>query len=474
MAAVQQPSSVHATGCEQLTQSLSCRMSARLARVSESAPMALGDSPFEEPAQRCLSAALSRGLSKGKAMVRVESEGLEGLKVPTGPVTLESGPQGCVRPYTIIDDPQAWLAADLAQRQSEWLLQLSQEDVAAVEERVAALQAAGVTLTALKRPTDFPLPAALEARLAAEKHNLLHGNGVLVIRGLPAQRWSEWQNLAAYLGLAAHIGYRTPWNKQGNLISHIKAAQGFKVAPGAKFVQGGSDGKSAQQGHATNLEFDWHTDAQADVLGLLCISQAKSGGVSGWSSALAVHNEMLRRGRGDLVACLAGPGWYRDRTKYQDVRPGDCPVWEMPVFHYHESRLSVHFHPGHTRACHKQWPELGPMTAEMEEAIDMFIEIASDPRFEFQTYLQPGDCCFMNNATLLHRRSAYEDGEAAHEKRHLVRVWLAVEDGRPRAPHLDFPRSYTVGYDRHTYQGLLCPNPELFHVQRSDHAGNHH
>ena len=289
--------------------------------------MALGNSPFEEPAQHCLSAALSRGLSKGKsgvATVHVESEGLEGLKAPTGPVTLESGPQGCVRPYTIIDDPQAWLAADLAQRQSEWLLQLSEEDVAAVEERVAALHTAGVPLTSLKRPTDFPLPAALEARLAAEKHNLLHGNGVLVIRGLPAQRWSEWQNLAAYLGLAAHIGYRTPWNKQGSLISHIK------VAPGAKFVQGGSDGKSAQQGHATNLEFDWHTDAQADVLGLLCISQAKSGGVSGWSSALAVHNEMLRRGRGDLVACLAGPGWYRDRTKYQDVRPGDCPCGRCP------------------------------------------------------------------------------------------------------------------------------------------------
>ena len=380
-----------------------------------------------------------------------------------------------MRPFTIINDPQAWQAADLAARQGEWLLQLSEEEVAAIEARVEAMQAAGVRLTSMKRPADFPLPSSLEAKLAAEKHNLLHGNGVLVVRGLPSQRWSEWQNLCAYLGLASHIGYRTPWNKNGSLISHVKTADGMKLAPGAKFVQGGADGKSAQQGHATNLEFDWHTDAQADVLALLCIGQAKTGGVSGWSSALAVHNEMLRRGRADLVACLAGPGWYRDRTKYQDVAPGDSPMWEMPVFHYHDGRLSVHFHPGHTRACHKQWPELlGPVTALQEEAIAMFIDIASDPQFEFQTRLQPGDICFMNNVTLLHRRSAYEDGEAAHEKRHLVRLWLAVEDDRPRAAHLDFPRSYTVGYDRDTYQGLLRPDPALFHVQRSDGKGAHH
>jgi hypothetical protein len=143
------------------------------------------------------------------------------------------------------------------------------------------------------------------------------------------------------------------------------------------------------------------------------------------------------------------------------------------VFHYHDARLWVHFHPGHTRSIHAQWPQLlGPVTPLMEEAMQAFIDIASDPQFEFQTYLQPGDAAFMNNYALLHRRSAFQDGEELDQRRHLVRLWLAVE-GMEGAPHLAFPRSYITNYDRESYEGLLRPDPNTFHVQRSDGKGNH-
>jgi hypothetical protein len=66
--------------------------------------------------------------------------------------------------------------------------------------------------------------------------------------------------------------------------------------------------------------------------GLLCINQAKEGGFSSFASTLAVHNELLRRKRKDLVECLAGPGWYRDRSRYQDLPEGANPLWQMPVF----------------------------------------------------------------------------------------------------------------------------------------------
>lgn len=41
--------------------------------------------------------------------------------------------------------------------------------------------------------------------------------------------------------------------------------------------------------------------------GLLCLKTAKSGGESSWSSSVAVHNELLRLGRADLVEALSGP-----------------------------------------------------------------------------------------------------------------------------------------------------------------------
>ena len=80
---------------------------------------------------------------------------------PTPPCCRETGPQGSVRPYTIVKDPAAWKAAEWRGREDEWILQLSEEDVAAIEARVAALQAAGTTIDALKRHDDLPLHSNL-------------------------------------------------------------------------------------------------------------------------------------------------------------------------------------------------------------------------------------------------------------------------------------------------------------------------
>ena len=44
---------------------------------------------------------------------------------------------------------------------------------------------------------------------------------------------------------------------------------------------------------------------------LLCLHNAKEGGLSSWSSSISVHNEIVRR-RPDLARLLAGP-WFFDR-----------------------------------------------------------------------------------------------------------------------------------------------------------------
>jgi hypothetical protein len=45
---------------------------------------------------------------------------------------------------------------------------------------------------------------------------------------------------------------------------------------------------------------------------LLCLRNAKSGGLSSWSSSASVHNKILRRAP-HLARALAGPNWYYDR-----------------------------------------------------------------------------------------------------------------------------------------------------------------
>lgn len=49
-----------------------------------------------------------------------------------------------------------------------------------------------------------------------------------------------------------------------------------------------------------------------DIVTLLCLRNAKSGGLSSWSSSISVHNEILKRAP-HLAEALAGPHWYYDR-----------------------------------------------------------------------------------------------------------------------------------------------------------------
>ncbi len=72
--------------------------------------------------------------------------------------------------------------------------------------------------------------------------------------------------------------------------------------------------------------------------GLLCLKRAKQGGDSSWSSAVSVHNELLRRGRQDLVEELAKDQWYLDRKG--EIPAGKLPYYRIPVFNYHQVRLS--------------------------------------------------------------------------------------------------------------------------------------
>ena len=67
--------------------------------------------------------------------------------------------------------------------------------------------------------------------------------------------------------------------------------------------------------HEPRLVRGMHTNRAA---GLLCLKTAKAGGESSWSSSVAVHNELLRLGRPDLVEALSGP-WCAARWTFSSV-----------------------------------------------------------------------------------------------------------------------------------------------------------
>ena len=71
------------------------------------------------------------------------------------------------------------------------------------------------------------------------------------------------------------------------------------------------------------------------------------------------------------------------------------------------------------------------LTALQHEALDAVQDLASTPEFCFSMWLEPGDLQLLNNHVVIHSRTHYEDFEAPEQKRHLLRLWLAVPGGRP-------------------------------------------
>ena len=57
--------------------------------------------------------------------------------------------------------------------------------------------------------------------------------------------------------------------------------------------------------------------------------------------------------------------------------------------------------------------------------------MAGDPEFRVGFDLEPGEAMLLNNCAVLHDRTAFEDYDEPHLKRHLMRLWLMDWNGRP-------------------------------------------
>ncbi|MDF3074571.1 MAG: hypothetical protein K0S54_2238 [Alphaproteobacteria bacterium] len=99
--------------------------------------------------------------------------------------------------------PAAWYGPAVAARE-DWIVPLEPADIAEIDAAMAPLLARNADIAAVKAE-DFPLPR-LKAKLDATLHELLHGRGFVVLRGLPVERYDRGQAALAFFGLGAHLG----------------------------------------------------------------------------------------------------------------------------------------------------------------------------------------------------------------------------------------------------------------------------
>jgi hypothetical protein len=305
-----------------------------------------------------------------------------------------------------------WTSSDVADPRV-WTVTLDESDHRELDAALASAKSVSDNLLAIGKE-HFPLDRVAR-KLESIERELIDGRGFTRIAALDARRYGDDDLTMLYWGIGLHLGDPWPQNAKGHVMGDV-TDQGKKLSDPT--FRGNELGQVA---------LDYHTDG-ADLIGLMCLRKARSGGLSCVANAVAIYNALVAA-RPDLAEILFQPLPYDLRG---EQAPGAKPFYTFPVFTAHKDRFFIRFIPAYIRASqrHEEAPRLTPLALE---ALDTVSAMARDPRFNVYMDLQPGEMQFINNYHVLHGRTSYEDGGG--HKRHFKRLWLATHYLKDRPAH---------------------------------------
>lgn len=332
--------------------------------------------------------------------------------------------------------PSAWKRQDVA-RNADWTVNLSVDDIAEIERALAAVKVRRIEIPHLSK-ADFELPG-LARKLREVLRHLEDGIGFALVRGLPIERYSKADAARIYWGLGAHLGTAFAQNAQGDMLGHVRDL--------------GADWKTEMKarGYQTRLHLPFHNDS-TDVVGLLCLQQAKSGGASRIVSSAAIHNAFVAQ-RPDLWAVMCQP-FCVDRRGEESA--GQKPYYVTPCFNHLDGRLFVRYNRTFIESA-QRFPDVPPLSAQQIEAMDLMDAMCNDPTFHFDMNFEPGDMQFLNNYVVLHSRGDYEDWPEPERKRHLLRLWLRTPGFQKLPPSFADRNADMTAWQQH-------PRPPIYDV----------
>jgi hypothetical protein len=304
----------------------------------------------------------------------------------------------------------AWYGPDMARR-SEWQMPLGAAEIAEVEAAIKPLAAREADIASITAK-DFPLPTLASTLKRRVEDEVLNGRGFLLMRGLPVGRWTMREAATAFFGLGAHLGSARSQNGKGHVLGHVQDLGLASNDPNVRIYQ-------------THERQTFHTDS-CDIVGLLCLKTAKSGGLSALVSSTTIFNEMRRR-RPDLLKLLFEPA---PTDRRGEVPEGQKPYFEIPLFNWHQGHLSALYQRQYIDSA-QRFSDAPRLTARHVEALDMFDALTNDPALNMFMEFKPGDVQLVHNHTILHDRTGFEDWPEPERRRHLLRLWLAADKARP-------------------------------------------
>ncbi|GAB2455167.1 TauD/TfdA family dioxygenase [Jatrophihabitans fulvus] len=309
-----------------------------------------------------------------------------------------------------ISGPSAWRGDELSQR-TDWIYELSEAELAELEalgRRFVEDDPDLRTVTA----ADYPFDActALNDECARQMDS---GRGFILVRGLKTQEYGDVLAAAIFFVMGLHLGRPIGQNQMGDLLDHVVATSNKTM----------DDPGALPSRIRDRLPF--HSDS-SDVVALMCLRGAKEGGASSLVSGTTIYNEILKR-RPELAPLLFEPfhwDWRRQDPDSPEL------TYSSPVISYVDGTFSTYA--GMSMIFSAQdYPGVPKLTPEQVEVLHLFDEISQEPGLPIDMNFQPGDVQWLLNYAALHSRTSYTDFPEPERRRHLLRLWLKRDVGRP-------------------------------------------
>jgi alpha-ketoglutarate-dependent taurine dioxygenase len=315
-----------------------------------------------------------------------------------------------------------WLGTEFDRGALYW--DFTQAHLAAIDELMDKLASDTRPFHAITK-ADFAHPA-LDADLADLLATIKNGPGLVVMRGFPVDKYTPAEMQTVYWGIGAHFGIGCSQSADGDYLGHVTNVE------------------KASRGYTTARELSLHTDS-AEIVGLLCVRDAKEGGVSLYANSLKVL-EIIAREHPEYLAVLER-GFRCDRRGEEAPEDEAVTPYRVPVFSEQDGVLSTRFVRGvidRGAATSGQ-----PLSVLETEALAFFEAVAQRDEVRFELTLRPGEASFINNYEMLHARTAFVDHDDPAKKRLLYRLWLEGDPPRPmrKEVHLYQNRSGRMGVD---------------------------
>ena len=302
-----------------------------------------------------------------------------------------------------------WLVNDLKKNNS-WLFELDLQDKKEIIEATKNSVSSSKKLYDITK-SDFPLDDLI-SKIYRIQNQLDSGFGFVLLRNLPVEQFNDEEVKYMLWGIGQYLGYPEIQDKAGSLL-HVVTDTGSSVNKTDNI-----------RGFQTNEELQFHTDG-ADVFALLCLRNAKNGGLSKLVSSVAIFNE-IEKTRPDLSKILQEDFYFDSRAQ----NPNDEKYQKVPIFVKHNNLVSA-LHKRRYIETAQRFSEVPKLTEKQIEAMNLIDKLCNHEKFCFSIKLMPGDLEIASNATTFHSRENYEDYSDPDKKRCMLRLWLTLFNERP-------------------------------------------